>query len=188
MRIVLDPGHGGHDTGAYDPIDPAQGDMLCTIEGEMAFDIAQRTERLLAAAGHDVYLTRRPTEFISLQTRCDIANKLKSDIFVSVHLNAHRDENVKGIEVFSFPGSKEGAKLRNAVYMEIMDRLAGWTQRGTKEANFYVLRETDMPAILVECGFVTNVEEERELHKPETRQKFAEGIAAGVMAYGEGVY
>jgi len=175
--------HGGHDTGAYDPIDPSQGDMLCSIEGEMAFDIAQRAERLLKEKGHSVFMTRRPNEFISLQKRCDIANRLKADIFVSVHLNAHRDEKVRGIEVYSYPGSVEGAKLRNAVYMEIMDRLPGWKQRGTKEANFYVLRNTKMPAVLVECGFITNVEEEKELHKPEIRQKFAEGIVAGIEAY-----
>ena len=187
MKILIDAGHGGHDTGAYDPIDPAQGDMLCTIEGEMAFDIAQRVERLLDGRGHRVHMTRRSTEFISLQTRCDIANRLKADVFVSIHLNAHRDPNVRGVEVFSFPGSIEGAKLRNAVYVEIMDRLPGWKQRGTKEANFHVLRNTRMPAVLVECGFVTNVEEEKELHKPEIRQKFAEGIASGVLAYGEGV-
>ena len=179
--------HGGHDTGAYDPIDPTQGDMLCTIEGEMAFDIAQRTERLLRMKGFEVHMTRQPNEFISLQKRCDIANRLKADVFVSIHLNAHRDPNVRGIEVFSYPGSVEGAKLRNAVYMEIMNRLPSWRQRGTKEANFYVLRHTKMPACLVECGFVTNTEEERELHKPEIRQKFAEGIAAGVLAYREGV-
>ena len=190
MRVVIDAGHGGdprYDRGAIDPIDPAQGDMLCTIEGEMAFDIAQRAERLLRAKGYDVYLARRPNEFISLQKRCELANKLDADVFVSVHLNAHRDPNVRGVEVFSFPGSVEGAKLRNAVYMEIMSRLHGWKQRGTKEANFYVLKHTKMPACLVECGFITNIEEEKELHRPETRQKFAEGIAAGVLVYWEGV-
>ena len=179
--------HGGHDTGAYDPVDPAQGDMLCTIESEMAFDIAQRTERLLRMKGFEVHMTRQPNEFISLQKRCDIANRLKADIFVSIHLNAHNNPNVRGIEVFSYPGSVEGAKLRNAVYMEIMNRFPGWRQRGTKEKALWVLKNTVMPAVLVECGFITNVEEEKELHKPEIRQKFAEGIAAGVLAYREGV-
>lgn len=157
--------------------------MLCTIESEMAFDIAQRVERILTGNGYQIHMTRRSMEFISLQARCDIANNLNADVFVSIHLNAHKDPSVRGVEVFSFPGSIEGAKLRNAIYMEIMDRLPGWKQRGTKEANFYVLRNTKMPAVLVECGFITNVEEEKELHKPEIRQKFAEGIVAGIEAY-----
>lgn len=183
MRIVLDPGHGGHDTGAYDPADPAQGDMICTVEAEHAFDIAQRAERILRTKGYSVFMTRKPNSFATLQGRCDFANKFEADIFVSVHLNAHANQKVKGIEVFSYPGSIDGARLRNAIYAEIMNRLPSWRQRGTKEANFYVLRKTKMPACLVECGFITNIEEEKMLADPEIRQTFAEGIVAGIEAY-----
>ena len=177
MKIVLDAGHGGKDPGAK---------TFLTVEKDMALDIAFQVREYLKR-NHEVIMTRQTDEYVSLSERCRIANEAKADIFVSIHLNAHDDPNVRGVEVFSFPGSVEGAKLRNAIYMEIMDRLPGWKQRGTKEANFYVLRNTKMPAVLVECGFITNVEEEKELHKPEIRQKFAEGIAAGVLAYREGV-
>ena len=177
MKIVLDAGHGGKDPGAK---------TFLTVEKDMALNIALQVREYLRGK-HEVIMTRQTDEYVSLSERCRIANEAKADIFVSIHLNAHDDPNVRGVEVFSFPGSVEGAKLRNAIYMEIMDRLPGWKQRGTKEANFYVLRNTKMPAVLVECGFITNVEEEKELHKPEIRQKFAEGIAAGVLAYWEGV-
>ena len=177
--IILDPGHGGEDPGATTEL---------TRESKMALDIAKRAKGILEAFGrYEVHLTRDTDKFVSLQERCEFANRLKADIFISIHLNAHNNPEAKGIEVFSFPGSIRGAQIRNAVYLETMRLFPGWTGRGAKEARFYVLRKTDMPACLIECGFITNVAEEREIHKPEIRQHFAEGIANGIEAYFQGV-
>ena len=173
--IVIDAGHGGNDPGAVTSI---------TEEKDMALNIALQTrEYLRLNKNYEVYMTRETDKFISLQERCNIANRHQADIFVSIHLNAHDNPEAKGIEVFSFPKSLTGAQLRNAVYMETVRLLFDWVQRGAKEARFYVLRKTDMPACLIECGFITNAAEEMEIHKMETRKRFAEGIANGVDAY-----
>ncbi|HHV63404.1 MAG TPA: N-acetylmuramoyl-L-alanine amidase [Firmicutes bacterium] len=187
MRIVLDAGHGGGkgqgDPGAVDPVQPAEGDMLYTEEDDLAFDIARRAQEALMLSGHTAHLTRRPNQFISLQGRCDLANRLGADVFVSIHLNAG-PPTARGFEVFSYPGSCPGAQLRDAILGAIAKAFPDWVNRGAKEANYAVLRGTKMPAALVECGFVTNTEEERKLHDPAVRQRMAEAIAAGVIKYG----
>lgn len=187
MRIIVDPGHGGGkgsgDPGAVDPVQPAEGDMLYTEEDDLAFDIALRAQKVLMLAGHTAYLTRRPNQFIGLQGRCDLANRLEADAFVSIHLNAGPPQ-ARGFEVFSFPGSREGVRLRDTILGEIAKAFPSWTNRGAKEANFAVLRGTKMPAALVECGFVTNTEEERKLHDPAIRQRMAEAITRGILNYG----
>lgn len=172
--IVIDAGHGGRDPGAV-------GKHI--RESDMALDIANRVRALFLQLGRIVHMTREADLPVSLPERASLANRLKADIFVSIHINAHRDPNVSGVEVFSFPGSTKGARLRNAVYMEIMRLFPTWRGRGTKEANFYVLRKSEMPACLVECGFISNVVDEQELQNPNVRQKFAEGIVAGIEAY-----
>lgn len=161
---------------------PAEGDMLYTEEDDLAYDIALRMRDILLLAGHTVYLTRQPNQFSSLKGRCDFANRLNADVFVSIHLNSGPPA-AKGFEVFSFPGSREGARLRDAILAEISKAFRDWVNRGGKEANYAVLRGTKMPAALVECGFITNSEEERRLHDPAIRQRMAEVIAKGIMAY-----
>ena len=177
--IMLDPGHGGEDPGAITEL---------TKEKEMALNIALQTREILRKnKNYEVYMTRETDEYISLPERCNFANKYAAHVFISIHLNAHDSPAAKGIEVFSFPGSIRGAQIRNAVYLETMRLFPVWTGRGAKEARFYVLRKSDMPACLIECGFITNEAEEKEIHKVETRLKFAEGIANGIDAYFAGV-
>ena len=173
MKIVLDAGHGGKDPGAK---------TFLTVEKDMALNIALQVREYLKR-NHEVIMTRQTDEYVSLAERCRIANEAKADIFVSIHLNAHDDPRVNGIETFSFPGSQKGGALRNAIHRGVMQLLPGWTDRGTKEANFQVLRQTKMPAALVECGFITNQRDEQRIHDINVRDTFARGIANGVEAY-----
>src|SRR5690554_5163537 len=173
MKIVLDAGHGGKDPGAK---------TFLTVEKDMALNIALQVRENLKKK-HEVIMTRLTDEYVSLSERCRIAKRANADVFVSIHLNAHDDPRANGIETFSFPGSKNGAALRNAIHLEVMRLLPDWTDRGTKEANFQVLRDTKMPAALIECGFITNEKDEQRIHDINVRDTFARGIANGVEAY-----
>lgn len=190
MLIALDPGHGGGngkqgDPGATSPINIDRKDLLYTEEDDIAYDIALKTQSLLIVAGFPAFLTRRPNQFISLRERCELANKMKANIFVSIHINAAGSPQARGIETFSYRNSTKGSALRDVVHQKVMDAVDRdkWVNRGLKEAGFYVLKHTQMPAALIECGFVTNVHDEIRLNDPEVRQQFAKGIAQGVIQY-----
>jgi N-acetylmuramoyl-L-alanine amidase len=186
LIVVLDPGHGGHDPGAVDPIEPWEGDMLHTREDEMAYDISLRTKQALEDVGYFARLTRSPGQFISLAGRCDVARELRAAAFVSVHINASENTKANGIETFSYPGAKKGARLRNAVHQEVMRFAPEFRDRGVKEARHYVTHNTPMAACLVECGFCTNPDDERRLHNPEVHERIARGIAQGVILFLKG--
>lgn len=180
-KIVLDPGHGGTDPGAVDGINKTENDSIITRECDIAFDIVDRISKLLSP--HSVILTRPKDKFESLTRRCEISNKSKADIFVSIHMNAVGVPTAKGYEVYSYRDSKAGARLRDIVLNELTQSFPNMRNRGGKEAGFFVLKHTNAPAILVECGFITNTEEEKEFNKVEVRQKMAEAIAKGIKKF-----
>lgn len=180
MLICVDPGHGGKDPGAVDPVQSAEGDELRTEEDDLALDIAVWASNELQRLGHEAVLTRGPNQFISLSDRCRLANRIKATAFVSIHLNAG-PATAEGFEVWSYPGSKGGALLRDAILAALGRSFPTWRNRGAKTGNLAVLRETVMPAALVECGFITNPDEERRLHDSQVRRQFGEAIARGVV-------
>ena len=183
MRIVLDPGHGGKDPGAIDPVQPWQGDMLVTREDEIAYDIALRTRQCLERAGYTAYLSRSPNQFVSLQGRCEFANRMQVDAFISIHINAASKPEASGIETFCYPGAIRGARLRDLVHNGVIRIVPEFRDRGVKEARHYVTHYTKAPACLIECGFCTNPEDERRLHDLGVRARIAQGIANGVVMF-----
>ena len=192
MKIVIDPGHwdlknGVADPGAVDGVNPAEGDELKTVEHELTFDIATRLMQILFNLKHEVFLSRNNGQLTTLTARTDYANRIKADLFISIHLNAAGDTKARGIETFCYPGSQDGYLLAKCIQEEVMDRFKDWVNRGAKEANFSVLRRSDMPAALIECGFITNPDEEKKINDSYVRERFAMGIAAGIQKYAEKV-
>lgn len=174
--IVLDPGHGGADMGATG----RQG----TREKDVNFDVAMRLKKLLEEAGAAIVLTRTDDSFISLYERSAIANDLFADLFISIHTNAHPQSEVRGIEVFYYQGRNDSERLAKAVEA----RLATATQLkslGVKTNDFVVVRESQMPGILIELGFLSNFEEEKILRTDEYRERAARGIFEGIIDYYE---
>lgn len=184
MIVCIDPGHGGKDPGAVDPVQPAEGDDIYTEEADIAYEIAVQTANALQRIGHQVKLTRQPNQFVSLAERCRIANQAKADAFVSIHLNAGRPL-AAGFEAWSHPKSQRGILLGSRILDELAQAFPSWRNRGAKKGDFAVLRGTKMPAVLVECGFITNPDEERRLHAPEVQQKMGEAIARGINEWGK---
>lgn len=174
--IVLDPGHGGTDPGAV-------GNGL--VEKNITMDLARLVQKKLAGVA-DVVLTRNSDVFISLSDRSDRANKVKADFFVSLHVNAGGGT---GFESYIYTAASAGAvDLQNIVHQETAayySRLA-FPDRGKKRANFAVLRQAAMPAMLVENLFIDNKNDAGKLKDPAFLDGAADAISNGIIkALGE---
>jgi N-acetylmuramoyl-L-alanine amidase len=170
--VVLDAGHGGIDRGAKG-VDNSS-------EKIYALDTAKRVERGLRRAGYRVVMTRKGDYFITLPQRVSIANRYRNAIFVSVHFNYTWKQDVSGLETFYF--NSEGQKLAN----HVQNRLIRYTRaidRNEKFARFYVIRNTKMPSILVEGGFVSNEAERKRMKSGRFREALARAIADGIQRY-----
>ena len=175
ILVALDAGHGGRDPGAV-----GIGGLQ---EKEVVLDIARQVEQILAQNGIRTVQTRPGDQEIDLEPRVATAENRGADLFVSIHANAismSRPE-VNGIETFYY-ASAEGRRLASAVQSRLI-RDTGAVDRGVKEARFYVIRNTSMPAILVETGFVTGTQDAARLRSSSGRRQIAESIAAGILDY-----
>jgi N-acetylmuramoyl-L-alanine amidase len=212
-RVVIDPGHGGHDPGAR-----AKG----VTEADVVLDVALRLEQLLLKQpGVEVMLTRRTDVFIPLEERTELANREDADLFLSIHVNAHRSPKARGVETYflnfaSNPDAQAVAARENAasgrtmhslpdivraitlnnkldesrdfatlVQRAMIDRLRAHDVRdlGVKQAPFVVLIGAGMPSVLAEISFVTNPQEGKLLKANAYRQRIAEALFDGVTQY-----
>ncbi|PYI74535.1 MAG: hypothetical protein DMF01_10110 [Verrucomicrobia bacterium] len=169
LTVVVDAGHGGHDRGGI----PGQS----VAEKNMTLDVAQRLRNVLAASGYRVVMTRDSDVFVPLPTRVAIANSYRNAIFVCIHFNATKRAGASGIETYFY--SRDSLPLASAVHYYVTGG-APSGNRGVRRRGYYVLRKTSIPAVLVECGFLTNPTEAAYAQSTSYRQKLAEEIAAGV--------
>ena len=169
VTVVIDAGHGGHDRGGI----PGQR----IAEKDMTLDVAQRLRNVLAASGYRVVMTRDSDVFVPLGTRVAIANSYRNAIFVCVHFNATKRAGAGGIETYFY--SRDSLPLASAIHYYVVGG-APSSNRGVRRRGYYVLRKTSIPAVLVECGFLTNPTEGAYAQTASYRQKLAEEIAAGV--------
>ncbi len=164
--VILDPGHGGHDRGA------ANGYVF---EKHLALDTARRVQQLLTSAGLKVVMTRESDVFIPLEGRSAIGNSRSNAIFVSIHYNYNRGGSGHGIETYHCHNA--GYPLAAYIQAYVLKE-SGLDNRGVKRANFHVIRATTKnPAVLVECGFVSNRSERGAMMTGNYRNQIAEGIA-----------
>lgn len=172
--VIIDPGHGGHDKG---------GQWGRVYEKHLALDTSIRLESHLKKMGFNTVLTRRSDYFVSLPGRMSMANKYRSAIFVSIHYNYTWKQQVSGIETFYH--SKQSHKLAQDVHRSVMGRVRV-VDRGVKYARYYVIRNTNIPAILFEGGFVSNSNERSRMKSAWFRDALARGIAEGVQRFRRG--
>ena len=217
-RLVLDPGHGGKDTGAVGP-----GGLK---EKDVTLDVARRTASILGAQGIQVVLTRDDDHFVSLEERTALANAFGANLFVSIHCNASEIKTRRGVETYVLDTSRDEIAARVAARENATTqaasadlaailgdlRLADQSQRSTRfaqllshaassalgvrygdavdggvhTAGFYVLVGADMPSVLFETSYISNVTDEQRLGSDEYRQVLADAIANAVKAYREG--
>jgi N-acetylmuramoyl-L-alanine amidase len=174
--VVIDPGHGGFDRGGI----PRQR----IPEKEMTLDVAQRLKNVLAADGYRVVMTRESDVFVPLGMRVAIANSYRKAIFVCIHFNSATRVGADGIETYFY--GRDSLPLASTVHHFVAGG-APSPNRGVRRRGYYVLRKTRVPAVLVECGFLTNPTEAAYIQRSSYRQKLAEEIAAGVRARLTGV-
>jgi N-acetylmuramoyl-L-alanine amidase len=167
--VVIDAGHGGHDRGGI----PGQR----VAEKDMTLDVAQRLRNVLAAGGYQVVMTRDSDVFVPLPTRVAIANSYGNAIFVCIHFNSAKRMGAGGIETYFY--SRNSLPLASAIHYFVAGG-APSSNRGVRRRGYYVLRKMNIPAVLVECGFLTNPTEAAYAQTTSYRQKLAEEIAAGV--------
>jgi N-acetylmuramoyl-L-alanine amidase len=173
VLVVIDPGHGGKDSGA-----PGLGGLL---EKDVVLPISTKLATILEQNGIQVVLTRDADFFVELQGRVDIAKRVNATLFVSIHANAVDNRpDVNGLEVYYYD---RGYALADTVRQAILQNISTLKNRGTRKARFYVLRKNTMPAILVETGYMTGREDNPRLGSPEYQSRMAEGIASGILNY-----
>jgi N-acetylmuramoyl-L-alanine amidase/LysM repeat protein len=184
--VVIDPGHGGRDTGA-------QGFGL--LEKNITLATGLKVAALLRSSGFDVILTRTSDTYVSLAERCAIANRVRATVFVSLHANAIADPSINGLTTFyGRSGGYVSGVARSSQLVQQSRRLASAIQyaavshtgafsRGIHGADYWVLGNVHAPAALVEMGFITNPHEAALLATPRYEEKLAQGIAAGIEDY-----
>ena len=184
--IVIDPGHGGNDSGAIGP----SGVMEKTVTLRVALEL----EKLLLDEGAEVIMTRRTdievapkgraaTDIEELKSRCDIANDSDADIFVSIHADSFTNPASRGTTGYYYSkGSPNSKKLADCIRAALIEQIKT-PSRGTQPCNFYVVRNTDMPATLIELAFISNPIEEALMNSKEGVQKAAQGIFDGIEDY-----
>ena len=170
-KIYIDAGHGGKDPGA----------VSCGInEKDIALSVAKIIKSILDGYDVEVVLTREIDEFLELEYRAELANKSNSDIFVSIHCNSYKNINSQGIETYCYKFKYD--ELAQKIHKELVKDTTLYSfDRGVKEGDFCVLRETSMPACLVELGFISNKQDrERLLAK---QYEYAKAISDGILDY-----
>jgi N-acetylmuramoyl-L-alanine amidase len=168
--VVVDAGHGGHDRGGV----PGQkvGEKGVTLA------VARKTAEKLRAAGYRVVLTRSTDDFVGLSQRCAIANSQGSDtVFLSIHFNAAPRKTATGVETYYYSG--RSARLAASVHREVLG-LMGTENRGIRQRGFYVIRNTRVPAVLVEPGFLSTDSEARRLSSSAFQDRLATALARAV--------
>jgi N-acetylmuramoyl-L-alanine amidase len=194
--VVLDPGHGGQDSGA-----------MCggILEKDLTLDVAQRVDRLLQAQGTATLMTRNGDNYVSLPDRAALGNRAQHCIFVSIHFNEGNKNTSAGVETYyaehqmpAIPQLASWLPFLQRASLETPDiesqSLAGSIQeglvartqavnRGTKAEQFFVIANVRHPAVLVEGGFLTNKEDIAKLASEDYREQMAAGIAEGILHY-----
>lgn len=194
--VVIDPGHGGQDSGTI---------KTGMVEKDLALDVGHRLKRILEERGVTALLTRADDSYVSLQDRATIANNQPRSVFVSIHFDEAGRTAATGIETYyathpiSFPGrvaswlpflqrtsaeppNPESQSLAGAIQESLVTQTQA-VNRGTRPQQFFVIANVRHPAVLVEGGFLTNKDDVAKLANADYREQMAIGIADGIVRY-----
>jgi N-acetylmuramoyl-L-alanine amidase len=186
--VMLDPGHGGYDPGAI----TKQG----VYEKSINLQIAQKVKEMLSPSGIGVFLTREEDidyvpdgvkgkttkKQIDLNRRIDMAKEANADVFVSLHVNATATGQESGSETFYHFKSESGKRLAELIQQEMI-KIPGMNRRIAKPGDFYIIKNTIIPAVIVEVGYLTNVKELKKLQQSWYQEQLARAIAKGIANF-----
>lgn len=182
MIIGIDPGHGGFDPGAIG--------QMGTMEKDITLAISLLVSEALRDAGLGVVLTRTADTTVGnirdvnkeLEARTYLFNNVKVDYAVSVHINSSLNREADYISTFIQGRGGEAEKLAEKIQTKLVD-VTGWSDGGIRVLNLHMTRVTKMPAVVVECGFISNLKQEEQLRDPIVQNKIAQAIAEGILDY-----
>lgn len=169
-RVVIDAGHGGRDEGAV---------WGGVRESDLNLKVAKKVEAMLRAKNIPVTMTRTSDVFVSLSDRAAIANRYTDVIFVSIHFNAHRLTSVNGVETFY--ASEKGKPIAISIQRKVVGLVKTRNRYIKRGLNYAVLNKTKCPAVLVECGFISNTSERRRCNTSWYQTLAARGIVEGIV-------
>ncbi len=170
--VVLDPGHGGSDPGAI---------RLNAQEKNITLDIINQLRQLLKQHNINIISTRMNDDFVSLAYRVKLANFVEPDLFLSVHINSlDKDSDITGIETYYC--KDDSIDLAKAVHSNLITSLPTY-DRQIRKAHFYVIKNTAIPSILAEVGFITSQDERSKLQSVNYRKQIAKSLATGIIKY-----
>ena len=172
-KVFIDPGHGGYDNGAV---------RNGVLEDETNLQISKKIEAKLKAKGVQVKMSRYDDTYLSLTDRTRMSNNWGSDIFVSIHQNSATSSSANGIETYYYPTRQDSKELASEIQEDLIQSTNA-VNRGVKTANYAVIRTSSMSSSLVECGFISNPTEAKNLSSSSYQDKVAEGIVNGIMEY-----
>jgi len=186
--VMLDPGHGGYDPGAI----TNQG----VYEKYINLQIAQKVKEMLGPSGIGVFLTREEDidyvpdgakgkttkKQIDLNRRIDMAKEANADVFVSLHVNATATGQESGAETFYHYESESGKRLAELVQQELI-KIPGMNRRIAKPGDFYIIKNTSMPAVIVEVGYLSSMKEQKKLQQSWYQEQLARAIAKGIANF-----
>lgn len=171
-RVIIDAGHGGKDKGAN------RGKVY---EKDLALSVAKRVAKLLKDRQMPVTMTRSGDAYISLSGRAAIANRYRNALFVSIHFNAHKSSRYHGVETYYY--GEQGKRLAAHIHLRLLSRLKIRNRDTRQRKDLAVLNKTRCPAVLVECGYISNHTERRRCQTATYQNECAIAIADGIMAY-----
>ncbi len=176
VTIMVDPGHGGNDPGTSSADEGV-------YEKDITWDVALKVQEYLEEAGVNVMLSRNGDEFINKHDRAAKANERGVDLFVSIHCNFLENDTVtSGVETYYVEGVEDGKALANAVHSQVL-AITGADDMYVRTNDFVVIKDTNMPAVLIEIGYLSSPEDVGLLCTNSYKSKMAYGIAAGVIDY-----
>ena len=187
VTVVLDAGHGGKDPGKIG--------VNGSIESEINLKIVKKLKLYLEEKGVKVVLTREDENGLyseddsnkkksDMNKRCEIINDVSPDMLVSIHQNSYSSEEVKGAQVFYFKNSYDGERIAEIIQSHLVDEVDEDNGRQHKaNNNYYILKNVSCPAVIVECGFLSNYSEAELLVSDEYQQKLAVAIGNGMLEY-----
>ena len=174
--IVVDPGHGGSDPGTI-------GTVLGVFEKDIVLPISLELGRLLEENGAIVVYTRTEDQYVSHFDRAPIANMVNAELLISIHANSYEGTIAKGVETLYNPLYLENFRFAQTIQSELVGYIGAYNRGVRPRTDLHVLNNANMPAVLVEVGFVSHPEEEALLMDSEYQQKIAEGLLNGVLAF-----
>ncbi|NMA86162.1 MAG: N-acetylmuramoyl-L-alanine amidase [Tissierellia bacterium] len=194
INIVLDPGHGG--------IDGGTGNVNDILEKEINLDVCLKLKKELLVEGYNIIMTREKDQSLEelsninasryrrdLDARKTIINENQPLAFVSIHVNASTKTSARGVKIYHFPDSTEGKRLAENIKESVDEYLyKNYLKEDNLEAevlteNYYILRETKYPGVLIEIGFITNPEENKLMKSKKYKEKIAYAIKKGIVSF-----